>query len=62
MGAYELNLLANLIEEDENRAFTDTERIALRIDILDGWRGGLSRNVVTTAHTRPTKVPEQALV
>jgi len=62
LAAYELNLLANLIEEDENRAFTDTERIALRIDILDGWRRGLSRNVVTTAPTQPPKVPEQPLV
>jgi len=58
LAAYELNLLANLIEEDENRVFTDTERIALRIDILDGSRGGLSRNVVTC--TYPTDKSSRA--
>lgn len=45
--ARRLNLVANLIEADENRAFTDTERIALRIDILDGRRGGILCDPVT---------------
>lgn len=39
--ARRLNIVANLIEADENRVFTDTERIALRIDILDGKRGDI---------------------
>lgn len=39
--ASHLNTMACLIEADENRVFTDAERIALRIDLLDGRRGEL---------------------
>lgn len=41
LAARQLNVVANLIEGDENREFTDTERIALRVQILDGQRGDI---------------------
>lgn len=41
--ARRLNLVANLIEADENRVFTDTEQIALRIDILGSLSGDFLR-------------------
>lgn len=39
--ARRLNVAANLIEGDENRLFTNDERIALRIALLDGRRGDI---------------------
>lgn len=37
--ARRLNAVASLVEADENRLFTDAERVALRFDLLDGNRG-----------------------
>ncbi|UCV11333.1 hypothetical protein KI614_14470 [Dechloromonas denitrificans] len=39
--ARRLSVAANLIEGDENRLFTNEERIALRIALLDGRRGDI---------------------
>lgn len=46
--AERLTFVANHIEHDENRRFSISERIALRIDILDGRRGDVLRNAVIT--------------
>lgn len=45
--ARRLNVAANLIEGDENRLFTNDERIALRIALLDGRRGDILCDPVT---------------
>jgi len=49
--AEQLTFIANGIEGDENRRFTISERIALRIDILDGRRGDILRYAVITKPT-----------
>lgn len=49
--AKRLTFIANCIEGDENRGFTISERIALRIDILDGRRGDIFPDAVITKPT-----------
>lgn len=46
--AEDLTFVANCIEGDENRRLSISERIALRIDILDGRRGDVLRYAVIT--------------
>ena len=49
--AKRLSFLANLVEGDENRAFTNAERITLRIDILDGRRGDILGDPISPVPT-----------
>lgn len=49
--AERLTFVANWIEGDENRRFTISECIALRIDILDGRRGDILHHTVITKPT-----------
>lgn len=67
--ARRLNAVASLIEADENRLFTDAERVALCFDLLDGSRGDvlcdpvalMSTNILS-AEMRPSVVaPNQRL-
>lgn len=48
VSAEQLTFIANYIEGDENRRFSVSERIALRIDILDGRRGDLLPSAIIT--------------
>ena len=49
--ARRLTFIANCIKGDENRGFTISESIALRIDLLDGRRGDIFPDAVITKPT-----------
>lgn len=52
--ARRLNFVASCIEHDENRSFSISERIALRVDILDRRRGDTLCDAVITKPTAAT--------